>query len=203
MLWCSHVSRDSHTSHGTDVSLSPREGWHEGVRGPDGICLTSQFTMAGERPSKKQRVLEPARHRSSAEYLRMPGVVGPLFEWLSDDYASMGVALQMESEFRELAERDVAAKDMDIVQMRADRTEAGFLISELQRRNEQLISFLQFAIASNSSEWSRELRSTLETSRSSTVGVDEEDYIALIDAFEEYETDTDFDDLLDVNHIFG
>lgn len=133
----------------------------------------------------------------------MPGVVGPLFEWLSDDYASMGVALQMESEFRELAERDVAAKDMDIVQMRADRTEAGFLITELQRRNEQLISFLQFAIASNSSEWSRELRSTLETSRSSTVGVDEEDYIALIDAFEEYETDTDFDDLLDVNHIFG
>ena len=96
----------------------------------------------------------------------MPGVVGPLFEWLSDDYASMGVALQMESEFRELAERDVAAKDMDIVQMRADRTEAGFLISELQRRNEQLISFLQFAIASNSAEWSRELRSTLETSRS-------------------------------------
>ena len=158
--------------------------------------------MAEERPSKKPRTITPSRHRSSAEYLRMPGVVGPLFEWLSDDYASMGVALQMETEYRELAERASLSKDLDIRQMHMDRTEAQFLIDELQRRNEQLISFLQFAIASNSAEWAAELRSSLEVSRNSTAGVEDEDYIALIDALEEYETDSELDDLLDIHHLF-
>ena len=167
--------------------------------------LILQFAMAEERPSKKQRTdappIEPARHRTSAEYLRMPGVVGPLFSWLSDDYASMATALQMETEYRELAENAAVWNSTENRQLHNDRTEMEFMLQEMNRRNEQLVSFLTFAISTNSAAWANELRDSLEVARGSTNQVDDDDYIALLDALEEYETDEELD-FLDINHMF-
>lgn len=161
--------------------------------------------MAEERPLKKQRisepVVEPSRHRSSAEYLAMPGVVQPLFSWLSDDYAAMAVALQMESEYREVAENAAVFNDGEARQLIRDRTEMEFVLQEMNRRNEQLIAFLSFAISANSAAWADELKSSLEVARGSTNEVEDEDYVALMDALAEYETDEDVN-WLDVNHIF-
>lgn len=161
--------------------------------------------MADERPLKKQRTSEPAieptRHRSSAEYLQMPGVVGPLFSWLSDDYAAMAVALQMESDYREVAENAAVFHEAEVRQLNRDRTEMEFVLNEMNRRNEQLVAFLQFAISTNSATWADELKSSLEVARGSTNEVEDDDYDALMDALAEYETDDDVN-WLDVNHIF-
>ena len=201
----SHVTRilTRHTVH--SVSLSPRWDVVISVGWQSTADLILQFAMAEARPSKKQRTdarpIEPARHRSSAEYLRMPGVVGPLFSWLSDDYASMVTALQMEMESRELAENAAVWNRNENRQLQHDRTEMEFLLQEMNRRNEQLVAFLSFAISTNSAAWANELRESLEVARGSTYQVDDDDYSALLDALEEYETDEELD-YLDINHMF-
>ena len=61
----------------------------------------------------------------------MPGVVGPLFSWLSDDYASMATALQMETEYRELAENAAVWNSTENRQLQHDRTEMEFMLQEM------------------------------------------------------------------------